>query len=930
MIFKRSICVTIFFLATIVSATFAQSIDLEAERMIDNLANLQFDRLGSPQIKTDSIKPVLAPVDRPHRLLVIAVEFPEIGYERFAGDKKQNRKNRDYFQKQLFDGSVKRPKSGTLSHYYRHQSKGLYNVTGNIMPIAKVDKPLAYYGRPIQNADGSWRNDDHTDELVADAVRAVYKNNPDFPWKDYDIWDPQDFDGDDNRSEADGYLDHLVIVYAGKGQSSCQGLYKLSEKFTVNADSSIFDNLPQAERDCADRIWPHRGSLNRDLGQGPTMEGAVNGRGGIEIEKDLWLIDYNMQSEYTEVATFIHEFGHSLGLPDIYARSTNNSTASWEVMSSTASPEPQEMSSWSRMVLGWMQPCIVRPPGFGGDKRRSMYLKTMNNWSNKTGDINSPGVCDSTMVILPPKIRELNLGPLINADHGNYAAYSGQGNDLHNFMTRSFDLTNVAAEQTITLSFDTWFKIESDWDYLYIEASTNNGDYQRLLPTDKDNAADSISSMPSKKGHEGEGSLPGFSGRSGDMDGDGKVELSSGCDPEMDKTLAEDRVGNNIIDACETAQWITGKFDLEAYRGQQVSIRFHYFADGAAVEDGALVDNISLPAIDYHEDFESGTIQGWSSKGFTLSSGYHRIAVPHYYLLEYRDPYASFKKVKNYDAGLAKPGFSFYKDDSGQMKAFNANYRPGVLAWYYNGEYLWSQNEPAQFGPGNGFLLLVDANPQEFKLPAVPEKYLQNKDGWTFYKFDQEAQPWLHQSYVDVMCHQRRAAFYASDVSAEDRQRCSQSLVNGLPPVESLSWDGRQLMYGYTLINDLLPGADRLKYKGASTLFDLRIRNGETEYRLYDRALRNRHSGDAPFALKPFDKGVSIYGIQDKQIVEEQSSPYPPVSEFSDTRPNRYQNPQLPFGGANIPEMGLRFKLGEPSLRAPQDARVKVIIDWDK
>ena len=169
MTFKRSICLKIFFLVIIFNTTPANAIDLEAERMIDNLANLQFDKLGSPQIKSDSIQPVLAPVDRPHRLLVIAVEFPELGYERFSGDKKQNRKNRDYFQKQLFDGSVKRPKSGTLSHYYRHQSKGLYNVTGNIMPIAKVDKPLAYYGRPIQNADGSWRNDDHTDELVADA-----------------------------------------------------------------------------------------------------------------------------------------------------------------------------------------------------------------------------------------------------------------------------------------------------------------------------------------------------------------------------------------------------------------------------------------------------------------------------------------------------------------------------------------------------------------------------------------------------------------------------------------------------------------------------------------------------------------------------------------------------------------------------------------
>lgn len=925
---QQSVCAGFFCLAMTLGSAASAVIDLEAERMIDHLANLQFDQLGSPQIKSDSIKPVVASVDRPHRLLVITVEFPELGYDRFAGNQNQSRKNRDYLQKALFGGSVKRPKPGTLSHYYRHQSKGLYNVTGQVLPAAKVDKPLSYYGRPIQNADGSWRNDDHTDELVVDALQAAYRDNPGFPWRDYDIWDPQDFDGDGNRAEADGYLDHLVIVYAGKGQSSCQGLYKLGEKFTANADSSVFDTLPTAEQDCADRIWPHRSSLNRDLGKGPIIEGMVNGRGGVEIGDGLWLYDYNMQSEYTEVSTFIHEFGHSLGLPDIYASSTNNSTASWEAMSSTASPEPQELSSWSRMVLGWLHPCVVRPPEFGGDKRSSMYLKTMNDWSNKPGTANSPGVCDASMIILPPKIRELHLGPLGTAQ-GKYAAYSGQGNDLHNFLSRSFDLRNIEANQPLILSFDTWFKIESDWDYLYIEVSADGGDYQRLLPTDKDNAADTQSSMPSKKGHEGEGSLPGFSGRSGDMDGDGKVEIAKGCDPSASKVLAEDRVGNNIEDACESAQWISAKFDLEAFRGKQVAIRFHYFADGAAVEDGALVDNIALPALGYREDFENGAIKGWSSQGFTISGGDHRIAVPHFYLLEYRDPYASFDKVKNYDASIAKPGFSFFKDRDGEMKAFSANYRPGVLAWYYNGEYLWSQNEPAQFGPGNGFLLLVDANPQEFNLPGVPEKYYQNSDGWTFYQFDDDAQPWLHQSFVDVMCHQRRAAFYASDVSVEDRQRCSQSLVDGRPPVESISWDGRPLMYGYTLINDLLPGAERLKYKGVSTLFDLRIRNGETQYRLYDRALRNRHSGDAPFALQPFEKGISVYGIDGKELVEQSSSAFPPVSEFSDARPNRYQNPRLPFGGANIPEMGLRFKLGQPSPQAPDEAQVKVVIDWE-
>ena len=930
MTFQRSIYAQILCFAVIFTTAPTLAVDLDAERMIDSLAKLEFDQLGSPQIKTDSIKPVLAGVERPHRLLVIAVEFPELGYDRFPGDKKQNNKNRDYLQRLLFGGSVKRPKAGTLSHYYRHQSKGLYNVTGKVMPIAKVSKPLAHYGRPLQNADGSWRNDDHTDELVVEALQAAHRDNPKFPWKDYDIWDPEDFDGDGNRAEADGYLDHLVIVYAGKAQSSCQGLYKLNEKFTVNAESDVFDSLPAAEQDCADRIWPHRSSLNRGLGKGPVLEGMVNGRGGYEIEKGLWLYDYNMQSEYTEVSTFIHEFGHSLGLPDIYARATNNSSASWEAMSATASPEPQELSAWSRMVLGWLNPCIVRPPAFGGDKRSSMYLKTMNDWSNKAGTENSRGVCDATMIILPPKIRELQLGPL-GKDQGKYAVYTGQGNDLHHFLSRSFDLRQVNAEQQLILSFDTWFKIESDWDYLYIEASVDGDSdgYQRLLPTDKVNAADTNSTMPSKKGHEGDGSLPGFSGRSGDMDGDGKVEIAIGCDPSASKVLAEDRVGENIEDACETAQWIAAEFDLEAYRGKQISIRLHYFADGAAVEDGALIDNIRLDALGYNEDFESGAIKGWSSDGFTLSGGEHRIAVPHYYLLEYRDPYASFDSVKNYDAGLAKPGFSFFKDSDGDMKAFSANYRPGVLVWYYNGEYLWSQNEPAQFGPGNGFLLLVDANPQEFNLPNVPEQYFVDDQGWTSYQFDESAQPWLEQSYVDVMCHQRRSAFYSSDVSVPDRKRCYESLVDGLPAVESLKWEGRKLMYGYTLINRLLPGADRLKYKGVSSLFDLRIRGGKTEYRLYDRALRNRHSGDAPFALESFAKGSSVYSIDEDRLVEQSSKAYPPVSEFSDARPNRYQNPKLPFGGANIPEVGLRFKLGQPSAEAPDEARVKVVIDWD-
>ena len=224
--------------------------------------------------------------------------------------------------------------------------------------------------------------------------------------------------------------------------------------------------------------------------------------------------------------------------------------------------------------------------------------------------------------------------------------------------------------------------------------------------------------------------------------------------------------------------------------------------------------------------------------------------------------------------------------------------------------------------------MLVDANPQEFDLPAVPSDYLAQQDDWRFYQFDNAAQPWLHQQFVDVMCHQRRASFYSGDVSESDRQRCAKQLIDGKPPVEFLSWNNRQLLYGYTLINSLLPGDERLKYKGVTSLFDLRIRNGETQFRLYDRLLRNRHSADAPFSLQPFASGIEIYGIDNQQLVKQSSGSFAPVSMFTDRRPNRYLNPKLPFGGVDIPEEGLTFRLLQPGTNAPADARTKVVIDW--
>lgn len=917
----------LFLLALPITHTVAQSGDsqaAESRAMIEKLQNLQFDQLGNPQIQSNSVPPVLSTVDRPHRMLIIPVQYANRRFDRFAGESNADARNQDYLQDLLFSTDLDAPKPDTLTHYYYHQSKGRYRVTGTVFPLVTVDNPSQYYGEPIQNSDGSWRNDNRSEELVEHALVAAVAQEPDFPWADYDVWDPMDYDGDGNYAESDGYIDHFVLVFAGKGQASCQGLFNLNLKFTADAPSDLYNQLQASEQECAQRIWPHRSYLSKNNGRGPMVEGFMNGRGGVPLLDGLWVYDYNMQSEYTDVSTFIHEFGHSLGLPDIYAANTSNSTASWEAMSSTASPVPQELSAWSRMMLGWSQPCIISPRSSGGSKVQSVYLKTMNDWQE--GTANAGGLCDSAMVILPPKIRELRMGPL-QSHNGRQAAYTGQGNDLNHFLTRTFDLRRADASDLV-LEFDTWFKIEADWDYLYIEASTDGENYARLLPTDKSAADDTNSIMPSQRGHDGMGTLPGFTGRSGDLDGDGRVESAAGCDINQARGLPEDQIGETAVDPCENSQWIHAEFDLSNYAGTEVEIRFHYFADLAAVEDGALIDNVEIKAVGYRDDFEQAEFDGWLVEGFTLSTGSHDLAVPHYYLLEYRDPYEQFAAATNYDNNIAKPGFNFFRDpETGDMQAVDFRYRPGVLMWYYNGSYLWSQNEPSQFGPGNGFLLLVDSTPQEFELPPVPGRYYQDDDGWRFYEFNEDAQATLRQGFLDVMCFQRRPDYYPLDLSDADKAACNNIAT---PPGENVRYDGRQLLYGYTLINELLPGAARDPYKSMSTLYDYRLGREGISYRLYDRMLRNAHSADAPFALTEFANGLQFYAIEDGELRPDYGQAFSAVSSFSDRNPDQYQNPHLPFGSANIPNAGLNFELAEPGETAPDGAKVKVYFSWDR
>jgi hypothetical protein len=158
------------------------------------------------------------------------------------------------------------------------------------------------------------------------------------------------------------------------------------------------------------------------------------------------------------------------------------------------------------------------------------------------------------------------LTRLLPADphSGSYAYWSNKGDESNMTLTRQFDLTEVSGP--VTFSYWTWYDLEKDYDYVFLEAST-------------DGASWNILTTPSGTGENPSGNSYGW----------GYNDQSNG--------------------------WIQETVDLSQFAGQVVSLRFDYITDAAVNGEGFQVDDITIPEISYTEGFESGD-GGWEGAGF--------------------------------------------------------------------------------------------------------------------------------------------------------------------------------------------------------------------------------------------------------------------------------------------------------------------------
>ena len=200
---------------------------------------------------------------------------------------------------------------GSARKYFQDQSYGQYNPIFDVVGPYTVSGNIATYG---SNSGGS---DSNVGQLIKEACTLANNDGADFTL----------YDNDNN-----GKVDFVYVIYAGYGEA---------------------DGGP------AETIWPHNYMLSY-TGYSCRVDGKTIDNYACSNE-----IDFGSKV-YAGIGTFCHEFGHVIGLPDIYSTDNNSvhkTSGMWDIMDygpySNEGNTPPGYSAYERFYCGWLTPRVL-------------------------------------------------------------------------------------------------------------------------------------------------------------------------------------------------------------------------------------------------------------------------------------------------------------------------------------------------------------------------------------------------------------------------------------------------------------------------------------------------------------------------------------------------------------------------------------------
>lgn len=196
--------------------------------------------------------------------------------------------------------------TGSCRDYFIASSDSVFQPQFDVYGPYTISGKMEDYG-----AESGGNHDKDPYSMIIEACVAAVDDGVDF--NEYD-------------TNNDGVLDNVFVYYAGHNQ---------------------------AEGGSANSIWPHKSSV-----------AWRNAKAGGK-----YLATYACTSEYSgasgtrraSIGTFCHEFGHVLGLPDLYDTDYKHYTVSnWDIMCSgnynNNGRTPPTYSAYERFFLGWLTP----------------------------------------------------------------------------------------------------------------------------------------------------------------------------------------------------------------------------------------------------------------------------------------------------------------------------------------------------------------------------------------------------------------------------------------------------------------------------------------------------------------------------------------------------------------------------------------------
>lgn len=230
------------------------------------------------------------------------------------------------------------PYTGSVHDYFYDQSYGQLNLQFDLYHVS-LDKKYSMYGI----------NDRNAGTLLITVASELDKRGC--------TWDYYDW-------EHDGYIDQVVIVYAGKGRNAGGG---------------------------TESIWPHQWSLSGQEREPLMVQSNATGYKFL-VDKYCCVQELDSQGGYGTFGTICHEYSHCFGLPDFYYDKSVQTVGSWDLMDSGNNNgggyRPAGYSAHERWLMGWLTPAeLDQPAALEGvealGSHQQAYIIRNNNYPNE-------------------------------------------------------------------------------------------------------------------------------------------------------------------------------------------------------------------------------------------------------------------------------------------------------------------------------------------------------------------------------------------------------------------------------------------------------------------------------------------------------------------------------------------------------------------